>query len=292
MLTAGCAELDGAEDAPAEISHVLEGQSPLESGVAPTQARVQEDGLFYPLKVVVRGQRNATVRVAAWSDDNRLLGEASVVAPYDNTEWKRLNLFMPYSSVHRGGESINGTAYVLAPDNSRKFLASVGVGVTAIAPRRLIWEFREFEEDIDLGGERGIRLRLTLHRFGYTDAEHRVVLVVRDANREEFPPSLGGPIRVNSARLQGSSVASHLTWSLDDLDLPYSAIRSLGDGRAITVTPAVRMSDGTLRLGNLHIEFLAGGGPEKIAGRMREEIRRTNSRIQLLERELGILQGN
>ena len=51
------------------------------------------------------------------------------------------------------------------------------------------------------------------------------------------------------------------------------------------------MSDGTVRMGNIHVEFLAGGTPETIAGRLREDIRETDSRIRTLERELDVLQG-
>ena len=35
----------------------------------------------------------------------------NVVPPYANTEWKRLSLFIPYSAVHTGGESVDGAVY-------------------------------------------------------------------------------------------------------------------------------------------------------------------------------------
>lgn len=292
LLLAGCAELEGEGEAEAAISHVLEANSSLETDVQPTHPRVQENGLLYPFAVSVRGHQQQTVRIAAWTNDNRLLGSRNVVPPYANTEWKRLSLFIPYSAVHTGGESVDGAVYVLDPNDSRRFLATVGMGVTSIAPERLIWDFQQLDEDVVLaGGERGIRLRAKLHRFGYTDTEHRVILAVRDAKREDFPVSLGGPIRLESRRLEAPADSpEHLTWTLE-LTLAYAALERLGDGRAVTLTPAVRMSDGTVRMGNIHVEFLAGGTPETIAGRLREDIRETDSRIRTLERELDVLQG-
>lgn len=289
-VLSGCAGLDVEDESLAEISHVLAPSTALETGVEQTQARVYEDGLYYPFKVVVRRQQGRTVRIAAWSNDNRFLGDKSVVPPYENTEWKKLSLFMPYSGVHLGGESIDGNVYVLAPDDSRRFLATVGVGVTSISRERFIWTFREFWEDIALhSGDRGIRLGVDLHRFGFTDTSHRVVLMVRDENRQEFPSSLGGPIRVDANRLSAPAESRQLTWNLQ-LDLPYDQIRQLGEGRVITVTPSVRMESGQVYTGNLHIEFLVGGPPERIAGKMRQEVERVDSRIRTLQKELEILQ--
>ncbi len=138
-IVSGCAglEIDG-DVAQAEISHVLGPSSALDTGVEPTQARVYEDGLYYPFKVVVRRHQGQTVRIAAWTNDNRFLGEKSVVPPYESTEWKRLSLFMPYSGIHLGSESIDGNVYVLEPGDSRKYLATVGMGVTSIARQRFI----------------------------------------------------------------------------------------------------------------------------------------------------------
>ncbi len=291
-IVSGCAglEIDG-DVAQAEISHVLGPSSALDTGVEPTQARVYEDGLYYPFKVVVRRHQGQTVRIAAWTNDNRFLGEKSVVPPYESTEWKRLSLFMPYSGIHLGSESIDGNVYVLEPGDSRKYLATVGMGVTSIARQRFIWSFREFWEDATLRtGDKGIRLGVDLHRFGFTDTTHRVVLAVRDEKRNEFPSSLGGPIRIDSTRLTAPADSSQLTWNLQ-LDLPYDELKQFGEGRAITVTPAVRMNDGTLYMGNVHVEFLVGGSPEKMAGKIREEIERVDRRIRTLQKEFETLQG-
>lgn len=291
-IVSGCAGLEIDDDvAQAEISHVLGPSSALDTGVEPTQARVYEDGLYYPFKVVVRRHQGQTVRIAAWTNDNRFLGENSVVPPYENTEWKQLSLFMPYSGIHLGGESIDGNVYVLAPGDSRKYLATVGMGVQSIARQRFIWSFREFWEDATLKtGDIGIRLGVDLHRFGYTDTSHRVVLVVRDEKRNEFPSSLGGPIRIDANRLTSAADSGHVTWNLQ-LDLPYDDLKQLGEGRVITVTPAVRMSDDRLFFGNIHVEFLVGGSPDKVAGKMREEVQRVDSRIRTLQKELEVLQG-
>jgi hypothetical protein len=132
---------------------------------------------------------------------------------------------------------------------------------------------------------------MDLHRFGYTDTSHRVILVVRGENREQFPSNLGGPIRIESRALTAPADSSHQTWSNLQLDLPYNELKQLGEGRVITVTPSVQMNDGTWYRGNVHIEFLVGGPPDKMAGKMREEVQRVDSRIRTLQKELEVLQG-
>ncbi len=290
-IVAGCASLDLDDDSShAEISYPLGPSANLDYAVEQTQARVYELGIHYPFRVVVRRQQGRSVRIAAWSTDNRFLGDISVVPPYEATIWNKLNLFLPYSRIAFGGERIDGNVYVLAPGDARRFLATASMSVTKIPRERFVWRFNDFLEDTTLpSGAKGIRVIVNLDRFGFADVSHRVVLVVRDANRRDFPSSLGGPIHIDSKRLSAPADTGQINWNLE-LDLAYDQIKQLGEGHVITLTPSVRMADGSLEIGNLHIEFLVGGSPGKIAARMRHEVERLDSRIRTLQRELELLQ--
>lgn len=279
-LIAGCADLLNGTGHSIEVAPVA---GDYERGVGNVHPRVQEDGFHVSLKLDVEGYKGRQLPVQVWSG-NVFLGEEIAEPTYDASTWKAFPVFVPRSRLIKIPKSADITTYVISPENSRTYLQRTTFNVTNPPPDH-VWEFLRYDEDAVLAsGERGFRLKAKLEVIGHKDEDLQVVLLLRDWARQDFEPQEGGPIRLNAVRLRSSY--EHSVWNELTLNVPYSALEQLGLGRTVVLTPSIRLANGSLQPGNLHVRFYAGGSITGLRERIGEEAQRLDQRIQYLQRQI------
>lgn len=257
-------------------------------GVGNVEANVREDGLFCKAKLSVFGAQGREVPVQVFDAGGRFLGQELAMPPYEGTEWAEFSIFLPVSRLGKLGKGTSLTAYVLNPGDPSEYIGTASRAFD-LTPQDQVWELLSLEQEVALAnGETGVRFKAKLDLSGQKGRTLPLTLVCMTLAGEEMKDPFGEWLRVPQFDLE--PIYDDTIWPSLVLEVPYSRFAHLPAGTSVEICPSIRMSDGFVHRGNLHVTLYTGGSLETIAARLQEQERALSEKVTTLEKELEALQ--
>lgn len=275
LLLAACAAVHGAPTAE------FGGEVRFEAAREYVHPRVEEDGYRFTFALDVHECQGREVKLTAYAQGTRFLGDVTVVPPYDGTHWDTVRLFVPLSRLAGLASPFAYTIYALSPDDSGAYIGTFEVASSHLGTPEAAWDWKSFTEDASLpSGREGVETNLSLQLVGHQGETPEAVLAARDPEGNELlrlPLTLKVPYE--------SSLFPEMTFRL-----PYEELSHLPPAQEVVLTPTVRLGDRVVE-GNLHIHLWAGGSLTRLQGLYGDEARKLDEKIDRLQRQLEALDG-